>query len=143
MVVATPGSAALGAVTEQCRLAAAGAPRRCIPKAGELNNDRADEDRAYKVSRSYQWLGGEKKMGMPSQEEKQAHFRELVDRIGPGIRLEVDDVVLKSVFGKALGESFESVVDRAREFAERSHCGCIHRAGDTYAVFVRAYFKKG
>jgi hypothetical protein len=37
---------------------------------------------------------------MPSQQEQQARFKELLERIGPGIRLEVDDVVLKVVFGE-------------------------------------------
>jgi hypothetical protein len=78
---------------------------------------------------------------MPSQQEQQARFKELLERIGPGIRLEVDDVVLKAVFGEGLGERLEPAIERAREFAERNHCGCIYSPGDTHAMFIRAYFE--
>ena len=75
---------------------------------------------------------------MLSQEGKLAWFGDLLDKIGPGVRLEVDDVILTSVFEPDLREA----VTRASAFAEEHDCGCIYHDGDTSALFVRAYFKK-
>ena len=75
---------------------------------------------------------------MLSQEEKLAWFGDLLDKIGPGVRLEVDDVVLTSVFESDLREA----LTRASAFAEEHHCGCIYHDEETSALFVRAYFKK-
>lgn len=75
---------------------------------------------------------------MLSQEEKLAWLGDLLDKIGPGARLEVDDVILTSVFETDLREA----VTRASAFAKEHECGCIYRNGETSALFVRAYFKK-
>ena len=75
---------------------------------------------------------------MRSQEEKLAWLGDLLDKIGPGIRLQIDDVILTSVFESDLREA----VKRAGAFAKEHECGCIYHDDETSVLFVRAYFKK-
>ena len=75
---------------------------------------------------------------MLSREESLAWLGDLLDKIGPGARLQIDDVILTSIFEPDLREA----VKRAGAFAEEHECSCIYRDGETSVLFVRAYSKK-
>lgn len=75
---------------------------------------------------------------MLSREERLAWLGNLLDEIGPGVRLQIDDVILTSIFEPDLREA----VKRAGAFAEEHECSCIYRDGETSVLFVRAYSKK-
>lgn len=74
---------------------------------------------------------------MLSREERLAWLGDLLDKIGPGIRLQIDDMILTSVFKSDLREAVKS----AGAFAEEHECSCIYRDGETSVLFVRAHFK--
>ena len=74
---------------------------------------------------------------MKSREEKLAWLGDLLDKIGPGVRLQIDDNIVKAIFETG----FREAVTYAMAFAEEHECSCIHRDGETSALFIRAYFK--
>ncbi len=69
---------------------------------------------------------------MLSREESLTWLGDLLDKIGPGARLEIDDVILTSIFEPDLREA----VKRAGVFAKEHECSCIYRDGETSVLFV-------
>ena len=75
-------------------------------------------------------------MDMPA--EIQDRLKEILDRIGPGMSLGVDDRVLSAAFGN------DTQSDEATEFARRDGCAFRYERGpahgDGMGEFGRAYY---
>ena len=76
---------------------------------------------------------------MKSREELQTHLGEILDRLGPGLWLEIDGRYLKAVFGP------KNPMEDAHEFAANRHCCFIKfdpcDSHDPVGKFSRAYSK--
>ena len=66
----------------------------------------------------------------------QNQLTEILDKLGPGLRLEIDDLWLARAFGYDAAAR-----QRAEEFAKDHHCGFIYNARTCGGIFIRAYFK--
>ena len=77
---------------------------------------------------------------MEKPEQLRGRLKGILDRIGPGLDLSVDDRCLSAAFGN------EDTTTKAEQFAHDNHCvfryesGKFH--GDGVGFFGRAYFKK-
>ena len=77
---------------------------------------------------------------MEKPEQTRERLKGILDRIGPGLDLGVDDRFLYAAFGD------EDTTTKAAQFAHDNHCafryepGAFH--GDDVGIFGRAYFKK-
>jgi len=77
---------------------------------------------------------------MENQEQTQARLKGILDRIGPGISLMVDDRFMAAAFGE------KTIVTEAKQFADANHCTFRYEPGnhhgDGTGYFGRAYSKK-
>ncbi|MCH8347873.1 MAG: hypothetical protein IH901_05195 [Proteobacteria bacterium] len=77
---------------------------------------------------------------MKTKKQKRAFFKEILDRLGPGLWLHVEHFILVAVFGS------EATVKAAKKFAYDNECAFRYEPGqhygDGFGVFGRAYSKK-
>ena len=77
---------------------------------------------------------------METQDQSQVRLQGILDRIGPGMWLSVDDRFLVAAFGR------ESTSKKAEEFAHQNQCAFKYEPGvqhgDGTGRFGRAYTKK-
>ena len=77
---------------------------------------------------------------METQDQVQARLQDILDRIGPGMWLSVDDRFLVAAFGH------ESTSKKAEKFAHHNQCAFRFergaQRGDGTGLFGRAYTKK-
>ena len=74
---------------------------------------------------------------MYTPEQARGNLKEILDRIGPGMWLNVDDRVLSAAFG------LDATSDEATEFARRNQCAFRYKRGPAYGgmgEFGRAYY---
>ena len=77
---------------------------------------------------------------METSGQTRDRLKSILDRIGPGLNLSVDDRFLIAAFGN------EDTVTKAEQFARDNHCAFRYESGknrgDGRGVFGRAYPKK-
>ena len=77
---------------------------------------------------------------MEKLEQTRVRLRGILDRIGPGLDLSVDDRFLVAAFGG------EDTTTKAEQFAHDNHCAFRYKPGkyhgDGIGFFGRAYVKK-
>ncbi len=77
---------------------------------------------------------------MRTKKQNRALFKEILDRLGPGLWLHVEHYILVTVFGS------EATVKDAEKFAQDNDCAFRFEPGEHYGdgfgVFGRAYSKK-
>ncbi len=77
---------------------------------------------------------------METREQLQARLKAILDQLGPGASLHIDDHWMAASFGR------DDVQQIAESFAEQNHClfryepGAHH--GDGFGIFGRAYFTR-
>ena len=76
---------------------------------------------------------------MTSMELTQANLIELLDRLGPGLTLGVDNDVLCRAFDWPAVTSPANAVKSAKRFAGNQECGFLYNAETKTGTFVRAY----
>ena len=75
---------------------------------------------------------------LASREYSQNHLAEILDRLGPGLTLDVDHVCTIAFFGR------DDTVAEANKFAKQHQCGFRRRDGppdEILGTFFRAYAK--
>lgn len=77
-------------------------------------------------------------MAMRSREDGLVWLGELLDRLGPGVFLHVDDMILKSLFPSTVRGVDQAAV---KTFAEQHACAIRYEKQAEQGVFGRAYFK--
>lgn len=79
---------------------------------------------------------------MRSREDNLSRFSEMLDRLGPGLWLHVDDVNIKALFQPADSVGIDDLTIRtAEEFAAERDCAFRYERKNECGVFGRAYSK--
>ncbi len=74
---------------------------------------------------------------MDTREQGLANLKEILDRLGPGAWLRIDDRWLIRLFDSEIDVAF----DAATEFAKRNHCTLRYDQEKGIGEFGRAYFQ--
>jgi hypothetical protein len=71
---------------------------------------------------------------MDTKEQSLLRLKEILDRLGPGAWLQIDDRWISHLFSGSL--------EAAKEFARENHCAFRYNKESRFGEFGRAYSKK-